>query len=117
MWICRQAPPGRGSSVASAASQRVSFSGSVKKANTVSGLASIWRSWTIGSVRTSAVTLASPLFVLGLAHEDVEAVAPELIQEPAQVRQALGARAIQPLGALTALGDESRLLEHADVLR
>jgi hypothetical protein len=95
----------------------VSFSGSVKKANTVSGLASICRSWTMGSVRASAVTLASPLFSLRLAHEDVEAIAPELVKEGAQLRQAFGARAVQAPGALAALGHEPGLLEHADVLR
>src|SRR5919108_5661895 len=116
MWVCRQPPPGRGSSVASDASQRVSFSGSVKKANTISGLASISRSWTIGSVRTSAVTLTSPLFSLDLARQGVEALAPELVQEGAQVGQALGTGAVEPLGALPPLGEEPGLLEDADVL-
>ena len=58
-------PPGFGSRVASVASQQVSLPGSVKNSNTVSGVARMWISRTIGSP-TSTTLLAAAFRSLGL---------------------------------------------------
>jgi hypothetical protein len=65
-WVWWQAPPGRGSSVASTASHRVSLRGSVKNSNTVSGVAAMWISRTIGSAWVASTTVLAPLLVFGL---------------------------------------------------
>src|SRR5512132_2486863 len=110
-------PPGRGSVVASAASHRVSLSGSVKKPNTVSGLASIRISFTIGSVPTASVISPSPLFSFRLAAEGLEPLVPELPKELAQAIETLRPGPVETPRAFAPLGQEARFSQHAQVLR
>src|SRR5215204_440696 len=114
LW--RFTPPGRGSTVASSHSQRVSFSGSVKNAKTVSGLAPMRSSLTMGSVPGASVTASPPFFRLRFVAQDLQPLVPERIQELAQARKSLGAGTVQAARAVPPLAEETRLLEHPEVL-
>src|SRR6267142_3770020 len=92
----RKAPPGRGSSVASAPIHWTIFSGSVKKPNTVSGSAAILTSCSRVSVSLGvAGTGLAFLLRLGGALEALEPRRQHLGEEAVQVGHPLGAHAVQ----------------------
>jgi hypothetical protein len=91
--------------------------GSVKNPNTVSGVASIHFSWTIGSVPTASVMAASTLFAFGLLSQHLESLVPELPEELTQAAESLRPGAVQTAGAVAPLEQQSRLAQHPQVLR
>src|SRR4029079_17869746 len=112
----RKAPPGFGSNCsASRPFQRASFSGSTRNSHTVSGEASIeisrWK--TICSV----ALILLPLLVFCLAFERLEPRVPELLQELAQLGEALGSSAVEPPGAVASFVHEPGLLQQRQMLR
>src|SRR3990172_7662775 len=96
-------PPGRGSSSAEVPFHRVTFSGSVRNANTVSGRAWIRTSSSPTSGRRTCA-MPPPLLGLRLRLEDLQALAPHLLQERAHLLEALGPEAVDAFRPVTALG-------------
>src|SRR5262245_4502362 len=111
----RYSPPGRTSSDAVMPIQRVAFAGSTRNSHTVSGLASIAISRSTRVLSVVASTLR-PLLSFRFSLECLEAVAPELLEEGTQLRQALGSRAVEPLRPVSSLAHEPRLLQDVQVL-
>src|SRR3954452_22851195 len=97
-------PPGRGSSVALAPFQRTIFAGSVKKSNTVSGLASMRTSRSMACVCSVPASTFPPLLGFRLALELLQAECPETLEELPQLFQSLGAGAVEAPGSFAALG-------------
>src|SRR3954464_7092044 len=95
VWIfIRQAPPGRGSSVASLPIQETSFAGSVKYSNTTSGGAATWTSCSTVSVSTRSVGTFPPLVGLDHLLQPLEPLREDVGEELVQVAQPLGPHAV-----------------------
>src|SRR6266576_292716 len=109
-------PPARGSSSASIPIQRMSFCGSTKNSQTVSGLASIpiVRSYTAVSV-TASMLLA--LLLLCFAFECLEPDVPEPLEEIPELDEPFGTRPVEASCAVASLAHEPRLLQDVQVLR
>src|SRR5215467_6098247 len=114
-------PPGRGSRVASTPVHRIICSGSTKNLNTTSGGASIRTSRSTGRRSLSTATPApcgrSPMVRLGRRLEAREPFAPEVVEEGAQLGEPLRTDSIQAPRAIPTLGEEARVLQHAEMLR
>src|SRR6478735_3594115 len=95
--------------------QRMSFSGSTKNSQTVSGLAAIEivRSTTAVSVVAS---MLPPLLLLCFAFEGFQARIPEALEELPELLEALGPHAVQASRAVPSLAHEPRLLEDVQML-
>src|SRR5580765_4928480 len=95
--------------------QRMSFSGSTKNSQTVSGLAAIEivRSTTAVSVVAS---MLPSLLLLCFAFEGFQARVPEALEELAELLEALGPHAVQASRAVSSLAHEPRLLEDVQML-
>src|SRR3954463_11079863 len=109
-------PPGRGSSVAFAPFQRTMSAGSVKNANTVSGLASMWTSRSMTSEELVLASTLLPFLGFGLALQLRQAERPEALEELLEVLQSFRTGAVEAPRALTPLAHETGLLEYAQVL-
>src|SRR5206468_11475957 len=96
--------------------QRVAFSGSTRNSQIVSGRAAIASS-RITDVVSAVVSILLPLLSFGLALERVEAIAPELLEEPPDLGEPLRSRLVEAPGAVPALAHEPRLLQDVQVLR
>src|SRR5512133_4282567 len=95
--------------------QRMSFCGSTKNSQTVSGLASIAivRSYTAVSVAASMLLL---LLLLCFAFECLEPDVPEALQEVLELDEPLRSRPVETPGAVASLAHEPRLLQDVQVL-
>src|SRR2546430_14396542 len=96
--------------------QRVSFSGSTRNSQTVSGLAAIEivRSTEVVSVVASMLFL---LLSLCFAFECLEAFVPELLEERLDFGEPFGARPVQAPRPVASLAHEPRLLQDVQMLR
>src|SRR5688572_9073388 len=110
-------PPGRGSSAASVPFHWIIFTGSTKKPNTVSGLASIRTSRSTASVCSGAFTIQPPLLFLGRRRKAKEGVVPELLEERLELCQAFRARLVEVTCADAPLVDQAGGLQHLQMLR
>src|SRR5687768_4480319 len=109
-------PPARGSSWASFPFQRTYSLGSVSSRKTVSGRAAMVMTRSIAFVST--VTTRPPLFfLLRRLFQEAQALVPVGLQIRAQLGDALGPRPVEALCAIPSLAQETRLLQHAQVLR
>src|SRR5204862_179286 len=108
-------PPGCGSSSASMPIQRMTFCGSTRKSQTVSGLASIAivRSYTAVSVTASMLL---PFLLLCLAFECLEPDVPEALEEVPYLHEPFGTCPVEAPGAVASLAHEPRLLQDVQVL-
>src|SRR5437016_5833652 len=97
--------------------QRTILAGSVRNSNNTYGGASILISRSTSSVLAIAIVNAPPVLGLDLTSEGLESLAPEFIEERAQLSYALGAGSVDPSRAVAALAHETRLVEHPQVLR
>src|SRR6195256_2040098 len=106
-------PPGRGSISATVPIHSTCLSASVRKGQIVSGVASITIS------RMSSAISAAFLLLGGLGHvaQPFEAARPVVVEEIAELVHLVLARLIQTPRAVPSLAHQSRLLEHAEVLR
>src|SRR4051794_480419 len=93
--LIRHTPPARGSSVASIPIQRTIFAGSVKYSNTASGGASTRISCSTTLVPTGVASTAPPLVLLDGLLQALEAAGHHVGEEAVQVREALGADAVE----------------------
>src|SRR5258705_7767357 len=95
--------------------QRMSFSGSTKNSQTVSGLAAIEivRSIEVVSVVASMLLL---LLLLCLVFECLEPDVPELLEEVLELGQPFGTCSVQAPRAVASLAHEPRLLQNVQVL-
>src|SRR5512132_3463511 len=111
-------PPGLGSSVASVASQRVSLRASVKNSNTVSGVAPMWISRTMGSAMSimlpargarslGLVMVSAPLLLLGFVPQCLEPRVPELLEEGPKLLEPLGPGPVQATGPFPPLDQQA----------
>src|SRR5947208_17192056 len=109
-------PPGVGSRSAFIPFQRVSFSGSTKNSQTVSGLAAIEivRSSVVVSV---VVSMLLPLLLLCLAFECFQPHVPELFEELLELGEPFRTCPVQAPRAVPSLAHEPRLLQHVQMLR
>src|SRR5436190_13796454 len=109
-------PPALGSSSAFIPFQRVSFSGSTKNSQTVSGLAAIEivRSRVVVSV---VVSMLVPLLLLRFAFECFQAHVPELLEELLEFGEPFRTCSVQAPRAVPSLAHEPRLLEDVQMLR
>src|SRR5687768_3915300 len=98
-------PPGTGSSCAYSPIHRTIACGSVKKANTRSGSASMW---------TDARSGSRVIFDRGL--QPLEAARPELGQERLHGREPFGADHVQAALPGRPHGDQTRVVEYLEVL-
>src|SRR6266480_3358862 len=108
-------PPGCGSSFALVPFHCLSFSGSTKNSQTVSGLASIEIVRSTMAVSVVASMLPS-LLLLCFAFEGFQAQIPEALEELAELLDALGPHAVQASRAVPSLAHEPRLLENVQML-
>jgi hypothetical protein len=69
-----------------------------------------------GSIGTGLIGTLAPLFLLDLDLEPAQAVGPELVEPPAEIRQPLGSGSVVATGSLVSHIHEVGLLEHAQVL-
>src|SRR5262245_1844449 len=108
-------PPGCGSTSAPMPIQRMTFRGSTKNSQTVSGFASIEivRSYTVVSV-TASMLLALLLFCL--AFECLEPDVPEALEEVSELDEPFGTCAVEASGAVASFAHEPRLLQDVQVL-
>src|SRR5437867_3625698 len=109
-------PPGRGSSSASLPFHRTYCTGSVRRRKTVSGEAAIVISRSMTLVST-AMPCPPLLFLLRGGLQRAKAVVPERLESGAELRQGLGARAVEAPRAIAPFCHEARLLQDAQVLR
>src|SRR5437667_7556172 len=109
-------PPGHGSSTASMPIHRTIFAGSVRNSNTTDGGASILISRSTSSALVLASLIPAPVVGFDLALEDLEVLAPEVVQERAQLGQTLGPRSIDASGAVSALTHEAGIAQVPQVL-
>src|SRR5689334_10994656 len=95
--------------------QRMSFWGSTKNSQTVSGVASIAivRSYTAVSV---AASMLLPFLLLCLAFECLEPDVPEALEKVLQLDEPLRTRPVEASGAVASLAHEPRLLQDVQVL-
>src|SRR5918994_7244683 len=112
----RNVPPGRGSSSAATPIQLTIRVGSVKYGNTTSGGAAIRTSLRSGSVPSGIVPVGRVL-VLGRGLEIAEGARPHRLDVRADLRQALGSRAVPAPRAVATLADQSCLEQDPQVLR
>src|SRR4030095_7089633 len=117
-------PPRRGSSVASTPFHRIICSGSTKNLKITSGGASIRTSRSTGTRSSLTATATSSslgaldaMSVLGRRLQARQPLAPEVVEELAQFREALRADAVQAAGAVASLVEQPGVLEHPEVLR
>src|SRR5262245_53946361 len=103
-------PPECGSKSMSIPIQRFAFSGSTRKSQTVSGLASIVSVRSYATVSVAAFILLS-LLLLRFAFECVEPGVPEPLEELPELQQPFGPCPIQPACAVASLVHEPRLLQ------
>src|SRR5712691_1062941 len=108
-------PPGRGSRSAFIPFQRVSFSGSTKNSQTVSGLAAIEIVRSIEVVSVVASMLL-PLLLFCFAFECLEPDVPELLEEVLELGEPFGTCSVQAPRAVASLAHEPRLLQNVQVL-
>src|SRR5712691_2141667 len=108
-------PPGRGSRSAFMPFQRVSFSGSTKNSQTVSGLAAIEivRSTEVVSVVASMLL---PLLLLRFAFECFQSHVPELLEELLELGEPFRTCSVKAPRAVPSLAHEPRLLQDVQVL-
>src|SRR5207244_5487862 len=95
--------------------QRVSFSGSTKNSQTVSGLAAIEIVRSIEVVSVVASMLLS-LLLLCFAFECIESHVPEPLQELLELREPFRACPVQAPRAVPSLAHEPRLLQDVQLL-
>src|SRR3954451_18750082 len=113
MTSTRYCPPGLGSSQAWPPNQRVTFSGSTRNSQTVSGLAAISSS---RSIIVSVVVSTLPLLLFCLALEGAEALVQELLQEFPTLGQPFRSYPVEPPRPVASLAPEPRLLEDVQML-
>src|SRR3954451_25240048 len=109
-------PPARGSSSASIPIQRMSFCGSTKNSQTVSGLASIPIVHSYTAVSMTATMLLA-LLLLCFAFEWLEPDVPEPLEEIPEPDETSGPRPEEASGAVASQTHEPRLLQNVQVLR
>src|SRR6266576_638796 len=95
--------------------QRVSFSGSTKNSQTVSGLAAIEIVRSIEIVSVVASMLLS-LLLFRFAFQSLEPDVPELLEEVLELCEPFGTCPIQASRAVASLAHEPRLLQDVQVL-
>src|SRR5436309_16113430 len=78
-------PPGHGSRTASVPIHRTIFAGSVRNSNTTDGGAAMLISRSTSSLLAIGIVGAPPLLGFDLALQGLETLAPELIEERAQL--------------------------------
>src|SRR5439155_14084066 len=110
-------PPGHGSSTASMPIHRTIFAGSVRNSNTTDGGASILISRSTSSALAFASLIPAPVVGLNLELEDLEVLAPEVVQERAQLGQTLGPSSIDASRPFSTLTDETGIPQVPQVLR
>src|SRR5207244_9040475 len=99
--LIRQAPPGRGSSVASVPIHWTIFAGSVKYSKTLSGLAATRTSCSVRSsvlLRSAAISLGA-LLLLGDLLQPLQLARQDLGEEVVQLREPFRPHASHPLRA------------------
>src|SRR4051812_13624484 len=116
LMLTAYSPPDTGSSTASVPIQRTILAGSVRNSNTVDGAASIVISRWTTSVSSAACRTAR-LLGFDLALELLQAIAPEVVEERAQLDQPLGADAVDPASTVTSLAHQPSAVQDAEVLR
>src|SRR5262245_5662389 len=109
-------PPGRGSSVTARPIQRIIFSGSTKKAKTISGRAAICTLRSRMSLGCSAMVVVPPLFGFSRLFELREATIPKLIEKRPEIGQPFLPCAVKPPGALAAHAHQASSGKHLEVL-
>src|SRR5712691_9439441 len=108
-------PPGRGSRSAFMPFQRMSFSGSTKNSQTVSGLAAIEIVRSTEMVSVVASMLLSHL-LLRFAFECLEPDVPELLEEVLELGEPFGTCPVKAPGTVASLAHEPRLLQDVQML-
>jgi len=109
--------PGLGSSSSERPFQRSILSGSVKNANTVSGLAAMRTSFSTASRPVWTTAPCPPFLGFRFLLQHAQTVVPELVQERPKLLQTLAASAIVPACAVPAHRQQVRVGEHGQVLR
>ncbi len=97
--------------------QRAILAGSVKNEKMVSGRAAILISRVMTLVSTGVILGGPPFLDLSVMSQTLQTLVPKRLQEGFQLRQALRARPIEPPRPLSALSQQSCMLEDAEVLR
>src|SRR5215470_2757694 len=114
----RNIPPGRGSTSTKAAIQIFMRSGSVNKANTVSGDASIWISRrTSRSSRSSSAIGLAPFGRLGSPLQPLQPRAPKSLDVCDQLVKPFVSHHIEALWADPAFVEKTGVAQYADMLR
>src|SRR5215469_9568192 len=112
----RQMPPGCASRVARMPSQRTSFSGSVKKENTISGRAAIYRSRSTISSSGAVMGSGSPFFSFRLLLQALQMLIPKAVQKTPQFSKTFWVSTIKPLRSFAAHGHQIGSHEDLQVL-
>src|SRR5690242_17562768 len=105
-------PPGRGSISATVPIHSTCLSGSVRKGQIVSGLASMTMSRISSAISVSLVSLGG----FGQVTEPFEARCPVVVEEVAKLAHLVLTRLVEAPGAVSSLAHEARRLEHTQVL-
>src|SRR4029079_4343124 len=108
---------GRGSNSARCPFQRTYSFGSVRRRKTVSGAAAMVMVRSMTSVSTLTFPSLLPLGLLRGHLQRVQGGVPVGFEDRAQLSERLGKRLVQAPSAVTSLTHESRLSQHAQVLR